>query len=314
MAVPVDIYVKDDTVAPAAISGVIVAVLDPVTFAPLAQGTTDALGHASFVLPGSAMPGTLYELRFYKTGVFFSNPVRIQVLEPVTPPDTNIFNVAGTLVGALPVATDPRVCRCTGRFVNYSNQPLRNMPVRIFANQTQAGVETPLIVDGNMVGTSGMSFTTDDDGYLSVDLHRTGEYRLMYPGQEEKVWCITVPDRSSVNLIDLIHPYPVSLSWDALVAPGNALTLAVGASVDVPYSALFSNYLTISQGLTQWLTFTNGDAAVMEVVISASGVATITGRSPGTAQVTGENLPNLLPSRVPYYSTQVPPLSVTVTP
>lgn len=314
MAVPVDIYVKDDSALPAAIDGVVVLVLDPNTFALVAQGTTDVLGHASLVLPGSASPGTTYELRFYKMGVFFANPVLIQVLEPVVAPASNIFDASGTLVGTLPVATDPRVCRCTGRFVNYSNQPLAGMTVRIFADQTQPGVEVPLIVDGNLVGSAGMAFQTDADGYLSVDLHRGGEYRIMYPGEEEKVWCFNVPDRSSVNLIDLIHPYPVSLAWDPTVAPANAVSVAVGQSIDVPFSALFSNYITISQGLIEWLTFTNGDNTLMDVVVSATGVATITGRSPGTAQVTGANLPSLLPSRVPYYNTLVPPLNVTVTP
>ena len=310
MAVAVGVYVKDDSLSAAPIDGVVVGVFDPVTFAAVAQGTTDVLGHASFLLPGSASPGTEYELRFFKLGVFFANPVRILVLDPGGP---NSFEMVGTVTSDLPVATDPRLCRCTGRFLNYSGRPIANMSVRIFADQSEPAMTVPQIVDGNLVASQSMTFTTDKDGYLSVDLYRTGEYKFMYPGEEDKIWCITVPDRSSVNLIELIHPWPVSLTWDPTVAPGNAITIQSGQAVDVPFTALFSNFVTISRGLQQWLKFTNGDYTVMDVTVG-QGVATISAKSPGTAQLTGENLPNLLPSRVPYYNTQVPPLSVTVIP
>lgn len=314
MAVAVDIILQDDSVLPAAIQGAVVGVFDPVTFASVAQGTTDVNGKASFLLPGAISPGTLYEVRYFKTGVHFANPVQIQVLEPVSPPNTNIFNGTGTLVGGLPPAVDPRVCRCTGRFVNYKNQPIPQMTVRIWHDQTESAIGVPTVVDGNLVAAQSMTFATDVNGYLSVDLFRTGEYKLMFPGEEETVHCIIVPDRESVNLIDLIYPYPVYLTWDPTAAPGNAVSVAVGATVVVPFTFTFSNYITVSKGIGQWATFTNGDNTLMEVTVSQAGEVSILGKSPGTAQVTGASLPNLLPSRVPYYNIQIPTLVVTVTP
>lgn len=314
MAVAVDIFVKDDSAIPGVITGVVVGVFDSVTFAPVAQAVTDGTGKASFLLPGSALPGTVYEVRFFKLGVFFPNPVQIAVLDPVVPPASNIFDFSGTLVGTLPVATDPRVCRCTGRFMNYSNRPIANTVFRVFADQSQPGFEVPLVVDGNLVASQAMDFKTDDDGYVTVDLLRGGQYRVMFPSQEEKIWCIDVPDRSSVNLIDLIFPYPVSLSWDPSVAPGDAVTVTVGQMLEVPFSVIFSNYLTISKGIQQWLTFTNSDDTKMSVAVSDSGMVIITGVAAGSAQVTGVNRSDLNPSRVPTYSTLVPPLTVTVSP
>lgn len=314
MTVAVDIFLMDDSTSPAPIAGAVVAVLDPVTFAEVAQATTDSLGRAAFLLPGVATPGTLYEVRLFKLGVRFSNPVAIRVEEPVVAPSTNIFNCSGTLVGILPDAMDARVCRCTGRFLNYQNQPLAGMTLRIFADQDGSGVATPTIVDGNLIAAQSMTFATDSDGYLSIDLLRGGEYKLMFPGEEETIHTIYVPDRTSANLIELIYPYPMVLTWNQTTAPGNAITINVGVTVTVTFTVLFSNYMTISKGMGQWLTFTNGDNTVMEAVMSEQGLATISGKLPGTAQLTGVNQPNLLPSRVPYYNTLIPPLNVTVIP
>lgn len=313
MAVAVDITLNDDSLLAAPIQGAVVGVFDPLTFAPVAQGTTDTNGKASFLLPGAVSPGTLYELRFFKLGVRFANPAQIQVLEPVVPPATNIFTYSGTIVGSLPAATDPRVCRCTGRFMTYQNTALANTAIRLWHDQTAPSIGAPLIVDGNLVASQSMEFTTDQDGYISVDLLRGGQYRVVWPAHEETVFCITVPDRPSANLIELIYPWPVSLTWDPVAAPANSVSVQVGQSVTVPFTVLFSNFITESKGIGEWVQFTNGDNTLMEVTVGA-GVATISGKLPGTAQVTGESLPNLLPSRVPYYNTLVPPLNVTVTP
>lgn len=311
MAVTVDIYVKDSAVVPQPIQSVVVGVFNPITFAPVAQALTDVTGKASFLLPGSASPGTQYEVRFFKLGVFFANPVAIAVLDPVTPPDSNIFDFSGVLTSP-GVPTDPRVCRCYGRFVNYSNQPIPNATVRVFATQ-EAGFEQPLIVDGNLVASQTMYLKTDANGYLKVDLHRGGEYKLMYAGEEEVLWTINVPDQPYINFTDLLHPYPVSISYDPSVAPGNAVSVQVGVKVEVPFSALFSNYLTITHGLLEWLLFTNGDDTKLDLW-AGNGFLEIQGKAVGVATVTGANRPELKPTRVPYYNTSVPTLTVTVTP
>lgn len=309
MAVTADIYVKDDTVVPAAIPGVIVSVLDSTTFAEVAQGVTDVNGKASFVLPGNVTPGLTYEVRFYKLGVRFANPVQIQVEEPVV--TTNKFDFSGTLL-TLPTATDPRVCRCTGIFKNFSNSPIVGAVVRFMA-KAEAGTQIPKVVDGNLISAEVLATKTDEDGSVSVDLLRGGHYFVTFSGEDDVVWEIHVPDRSSVDLIELIHPGPVSLDWDDTDAPGDAITLAVGETKTVHYSVLFTNYESLTEGVLQYLDFTNGDDALISVAVG-EGVAIICGLAAGSTTVTAAAKPDVLPIRVPDNSITAPALSVTVTP
>src|SRR4051812_24515311 len=124
MATPVNIFIKDNTVSTLPIAGVIANVYNPSTLALIASATSDGSGRAAFSLPGSTSPGITYEVRFFKLGVIFANPKTIQVIEPVV--TNNDFDMAGTLL-TLEVASDPRCCRCTGRFLDYSNRPLSNI-------------------------------------------------------------------------------------------------------------------------------------------------------------------------------------------
>jgi hypothetical protein len=215
MAVPVNIYVEEDSLLHPPVPDVSVAAFDPLTMTQVAVGVTDADGRASFLLPG----GT-YEVRFFKAGFSFSNPKSLAVTEPAVPESPNGFSVSALPFGVFGVPIDPRLCRCVGRFVNYQNQPVPNSMVRITMNEdlTQKG---PKVVDGNMVSPSSMEVRTDQNGFVAVDLLRTGQYWLVFAGEEEEPWSFTVPDRPNANLIELIHPQPVSLSYDQDAAPGN---------------------------------------------------------------------------------------------
>ena len=174
MAVPVDLYVMDDSASPAPIVGAVVGVYDPTTFASIAQATTSGLdGRAAFLLPGTTSPGTAYEVRAFKLGARFANPFSIQILEPIVGA-LNQFDISGTLVGELPAATDPRLCRCTARFMNLANSPVANASVRI-ATKVDINEQAPMIVDGNLISSEVMAVQTDSYGYLSVDLVRGGE-------------------------------------------------------------------------------------------------------------------------------------------
>lgn len=309
MPVPVDIFVADNSPSPAPISGVFVSVLDPATFAVVATSTTDGSGRAAFSLPGSATPGTPYEVRFFKLGVVFQNPMGIKVLDPVA--TTNKFDMSGTLL-VLPTATDPRVCRCTGRFMSFSNTPIAGAVVRFMA-KAQSGTQTPKIVDGNLVSAEALATKTDADGLVSLDLYRSAEYYITFSGEDDVVWNILVPDRSAANLIELIHPQPVLLKWDQAVAPGNAVSVPVGTTLLVPYTLVYSDYEETAEGSMKWITFINSDDALASVGFSTGAVA-VEGLAAGVMNVTTEMLPNLLPVRVPPYSIVAPPLVVTVTP
>ena len=338
MAVAVNIIVKDTTVSPQPISGVTVNIYNSTTFAFLASATSDGAGQAAFVLPGAVSPGTVYEVRLYKAGVLFSNPHLIAVIDPVVAPVTNDFDISGMLL-TLPIATDPRMCRCTGQFINFSGTPIQNTLVRVIAvlgvgtltKQPEicippfltvppplpptllSGFQVPKVVDGKMVSVGEMEVRTDINGKVSLDLIRGGMYYVTFAGEEDVVWPIVVPDRSSVNLIDLIHPAPVSLTWDSSDAPGDAISLTVGETKTVAFTVLFTNFHTYASNLGNIIAFTNSDGTVADLFYNSSlGRVELAGRVAGTLNVTVAVQPNMTPARLPDYTISAAPLVVTV--
>src|SRR2546428_461375 len=190
MAIAVDIFVEDTELSPSPIAGVVVNVYNSTTLALVGSGTSDSSGQIAFILPGSASPGTTYELRFWKAGVIFENPQLIAVIDPLVGTNTNSFDFTGTVIG-LPVATDPLMCRCTGRFIDFSGQSIRNQLVKVqsmngagalTAFPTEpvvpppyfidppapptllSGFQIPKVLAGSMVATTAMDFRTDSNG------------------------------------------------------------------------------------------------------------------------------------------------------
>jgi hypothetical protein len=314
MAVNVNIVCKDNTLSAAAIPGVVVNIYDPAaSFAFVASATSDVNGRAAFLLPGALSPGKVYEARFYKLGVIFPNPVQIAVLEPVGSLTNNFTVLATGVPSVLPVSSDPACCRCTGTFLDFANRPIKNMMVTFYPNP-EAGFETPAVVNGNRIAADRLTVYTDANGKISVDLLRGSDLNVVWAGQEETSWNMLVPDRSSANLFDLVHPFPVSLSFDQSAAPGNTITVAKGAVVSLPFSVLFSDFETNPDSLPDWVRFLpTGSLFSVEVEIS-SGVGTlhITGISPGVDTLVPTLLPNVRPVRTPL-SFSTPTLTVTVT-
>lgn len=310
MATSVVITVLDTEVSPQPIEGVIVTVYDSVDSVEQAQATTNSSGQAVFTLPGTTGSGITYEVRAFKLGVRFANPFGIQVQEPVV--STNTFNLTGLLL-TLPASTDPRVCRCTGRFLGFDNKPLCGVMVRLF-EKGDVGEQVPKIVDGNLISQSAVEYHTDKDGYVHIDLLRTGEYYVSFAGEEDVNWEILVPDQASVNLIDLMFPQPVTLTWDQTVAPGNAVSLAVGTTLSVPFTILFSDY-EVGTRLGHWVRPpVAAQTGIVEVgpFEDPAGVW-LSGLNPGTTTISVELQDHLFPIRVPTYSLNASPLTVTVT-
>lgn len=313
MAVVVNIYIKDNSITPYAISGVTVAIVNPTTYAIVANAVSDINGLAAFLLPGSTGNGTTYEARFFKLGVVFSNPVQIQIQEPLV--TTNTFDVAGTLVGSstFGFATDPRCCRVVGRFMHITNLPMSNIVVRIMQINDDPGFQIPKIVDGNLISGAVLEVRTDANGYISVDLLRTGNYWCMFAGEDDTVWNMLIPDRPSANLTDLLFPQPVSGQWDQTIAPNNAMTIHVGTSTTVPLTLAFSDFETQTVNIGKWVSYvsSNPNAAIIDagtgaIMALAAGTTTISVVVPTT--------PIIRPVRVPTYSISIPLLTITVVP
>ena len=227
---------------------------------------------------------------------------------------SNTFDLTIENISALPSAIDSALCRCTGKFVDFSNRPRQGVVFRVYA-QPEAGFEVPKIVNGAMVFEQTMEFQTDENGLISIDLFRGGKYDITFAGEDDVVWNVLVPNVASVNLIDLIHPFPVSLGWDSSDAPGNAITVAVDQTKTVRSLLTFSDYETQTTGQDEWIIFTNSDGNVMALGFdSGAGLVVIRGMAPGTATVTAAVQPDKLPSRFPFPTLSMAPLTVTVTP
>lgn len=306
MAVGVNVYLNDDTLAETAISGVSVGIFDVSTLDLLAFATSDSGGIAAFMLPGS-IEGIAYEVRVYKATYTFTNPTQILVIDDGS--TVNAFQVTGT-PKTFGTPFDSRLCRCSGLFVNYSNEGIPNKTVRLM-NAAEAGFQKPKIVDQALVSASSMAFKTDSSGWLTVDLHRGAEYYCMYAGEDETVWNFTVPDRSNANLIDLMFPRPVTLTWNPDDLPSTALAMTVDEEKTVNYTVLFSDYQERTLGTVNWMQLELSDSDVVGISLT-DGVMIITAKAAGTSTITLSAQPNLYPLRIPDNSITIPVITVTV--
>lgn len=287
------VYVKDQLNQP--IVGVLVRVFDAAGAVFVAQNYTTLVSGravADFTVDGDSPPIS-YTIRLSKTGVAFDgalgdaskSPQLITVYSPpaLAPNGTNYFEVVGQTF-VIPVATDPRLCRASGFFKNPSGQPLPGLDI-VFINEFK-----PAIVDGFGVLSSKVDLRTDKDGYMVLDLYRNGLYYAMIqnmettdPNDESAIMyeCkLIVPDRSSINLLDLLFPVIKEITWDP-----PSISLAVGQTLDVHPTVMCSDYRTLAGAAPEDVVYDTDDHAVATVGALADRI-TIYGVAPGTAELT----------------------------
>lgn len=284
MATPetVRVYTVDEV--DGALEGVLVRFFDNTdTF--VTQNYSSLVGgdaYAEVTLDGDAVPIS-YTVRLSKTGVAFdgtlgddsATPQSIDIYSPASaaPSGTNDFTVQGQTF-SLPVATDPRLCRASGFFKDATGAPLVDADLHFRLQRT------PLIVDGTAVTGFHFYGATDADGYFEVDLYRGGEYLVELQSLEHQR-CVTVPDASAINLVDLLFPVVASVAYDP-----SPVSLAVGDSETVTVTVTDSTGLT--HDLTSDLvTFTSEDTSIATVGISANQL-TIIGVAAGSTTITAE--------------------------
>tara|TARA_Y100000034_G_C6793635_1_gene355508 strand:+ start:95 stop:622 length:528 start_codon:yes stop_codon:yes gene_type:complete len=153
--------------------------------------------------------------------------------------------------------------------------------------------------------------TTDDQGYVQVDLIRGGAYTVTMSGYLDVVTDITVPAVASANLVDILFPTPASLTF----TPAAPSTVAVGAT------GLFVPALVMADGsilslltdppATDYVTFTSTNEAVMTVSTDAHDVV-VTGVGAGTANLSATVRADVVMPRIPPAPFAVTPVVVTV--
>lgn len=302
MSVPASITILSSAPSADPLAGVSVQLFNPTTLAFAASAVTDADGKAAFLLDG----GT-YEARFFKMGISFAQPMNLIVDDPVVVP--NDFFMFGTPVGDFGLSPNPRVCRCVGRFLNFSGYPVPNALLRVVA-PADSVLKTPRVIDGDLVSVEAMNFHTDKDGWLALDLLRGGEYYITFSGESDAVWNIKVPELPTCNLIDLLHPQPVRVTWD-MEGP---FELMQDEKLLVTPTCLFSDGEALHEHLDKWLDFLNEDETKVEVLYSApGGQLQLKGLAPGTSRITVAVKDGLFPRRVPNYVVTAASLDITVT-
>ena len=145
---------------------------------------------------------------------------------------------------------------------------------------------------------------TDSNGYIEIDLYRTGEYSVLIAGVETDLRRVLVPDSPSANLINLLFPVVSSVTFTP-----DPVALSVNGYVDVDVTILSSDgrVLNISDGD---VLFTSNNSGVASVQVF-NGKLRIMGVAPGATTVKAERADTsivVIPTQPSVYS----PLSVTV--
>ena len=162
-----------------------------------------------------------------------------------------------------------------------------------------------MIVDGDAVLQGGEIIArSDDDGYMEIDLYRTGHYAFIIQGFETDYRAVVVPDAPSVNIVDLLFPVITSIVFD----PSPAL-IAVDEVLDVMVTVLSSDGQTVDIA-DEDLLFTSSDRAVVSCQVVDSKLR-IVGIAAGSAEISAERADSSIVV-IPDEPTTYEPLSVTV--
>jgi hypothetical protein len=210
---PVDVYIEDTKGDP--VQGVLVKIYDPTGTTFYTQAISDENGAASFLLETLS-----YTMRFYKFHTGFTQPQHFDVL-PL--PERNVFDVLAELF-ELPIATDPRLCRCSGFFRDVTGAPKQWLDMHIVAEFQ------PILLDDTAVVTEEKHIRTDENGYVQVDLIRGANYyvNLEAMGSANLRRLCQVPDAASANLPDMLFP-----RVDRIVFSPDPINVPVGGTLDV---------------------------------------------------------------------------------
>jgi hypothetical protein len=322
MAVSVSIAITDDDSDP--VDDVLVRIYDEAdTF--LAEGTTGSpnpAGHAVFLLDGDA-DGITYIVRLFKAGVTFptTGPTfTILVLDPVSPPDTNTFDVDAH-IASLPESLNPNLCKLSGTFLDVANRPVPGLSIEVKPKPSYPDTQerwtahflgVPLSVDGNVL-TRSVKVQTNKSGFVELELPRGGKFEVHLYGLEDPLEItsfVTIPDEAGAALLDVLWPFVVSVTY------GPDVIVSEHSTIDLSVEATLSNGQVISSivALKEVLTFSSDDESVASVSLAKDGFLTISGTSAGSTTVEVARKSTVVAPRVPPVpALVVTPAAVTVT-
>lgn len=289
---PVDVLVETAESDP--VEGVLVKVYDPTGTVLYTQDVTDDEGMAAFLLE------TLeYTLRFYKFHTTFSQPQHFTVLAE---PEVNLF-VAQAELFERPIATDPRLCRCSGFFRDVDGSPKQWLDMAIIAEFD------PVLLDDAAVVTDELHLRTDESGHAQVDLIRGANYyvTLEAMGATNMRRLCRVPDAASCNLPDLLFPRIDLITFD----PEGPFDVAVGAELEITPTVYDSVGRPLEGTANQDVQWSVEDDTVAGLTIG-SETLTLRGVAAGSTQLQAVRLDNTV-IKIPDTPIQGVPVDITVT-
>jgi hypothetical protein len=322
------IVVKDEQVpTPQPVNGVKVRVYSALD-AFITEGETgvspDAAGEFSLALQGSATPGTTYFIRLLKAGLTFplGATQEIQVLDPVAPPLSNIFDITAHVV-LLPESTNPDLCKLSGYLVDVSLRPLKNRPVEfrpisfypdVPHNFTSHFPGHPTLVQRSAL-IAPVKALTDKEGYVEVELPRGGGYSVHIHGIENPVTItehIIVPDQAGFKLEDVLFNYVKQVTY----MPAGPINLNVGDTEEIEIDVRGSNEFRIElvEDLSKLIEFSVADSAKASVKLTDKNLLTVEGLAAGSTTIEVARKPNTVAPRIPTVANIIAtPPSIVVT-
>lgn len=315
----VKFYITDQSANP--ILGVLVRVFDSTGATFITQDYTVDVGGdavAEVTLDGDDPP-IEYTIRLSKTGVAFDgslgddskSPQSVEVYSPAAaaPTGKNDFDLQGETFER-PTATDPRLCRASGFFKDGAGRPLANLDIYLI-NQF-----LPAIVDEAGVVGERLDMRTDEDGYVQVDLYRGGEYRAMVQSlqaaEADNTGAIVfpreivVPDRSSVNIVDLLLPIVAEVTWDPA-----SVSVPAGDTLDLTPTIKSSDYRELTGIASGDVSYEVEDTDIATVECQADKLV-VTGVAAGTTNLVVSRLDESI-VKIPDSGISGSPLQITVT-
>ena len=221
----VDIVFLDSMLPNPPVPGVLVHVYDVTGTTLITTGTTDGLGHVTFLLPGTAAPSpTRYQLRTFKAGTTVSQPKYIDVFSPASgsPTGTNNFQI-NVDVFTFPPSPDPGLCRLSGYIRDPAGRYRRGVDIHFIHRFN------PLVVGAELVLGERVTQRTDKNGYFQIDLWRKGCYRAIVESHENAGRDVYVPDAAAANVNLVLFPRVYSVTY----TPAPPFSLAVGMRLEI---------------------------------------------------------------------------------
>ena len=321
-ALVVKCVVQDDQSVPQPVEGFRLRVYDD-SDTYLTEDETDSAGEVFFTLPGAPDPGQTYLVRLFKTGwsVPLGSTQQVQVLDPLVPPATNIFDfIAHEFVAE--ESDDPEMCRITGYLVDTAKHPMRGVSLTFFQVPTfgvQVGHHFPgnPSVIGEHVLAGEERVVPDSSGWVDFKLPRNSYFTLHITGLEvpsddgiyENLY---VPDVLGLELSDLLFPYVTEVAFSSTV-----LAMTVGDAEPITYTIDLSNFQDLSLVCTTPLvefSSDDEDVATVELVNGDDGPELqVTAIAAGTANIIVARTGEEAPRRPDLPAITNTPIAVTVT-